>query len=154
MRADDKSYAKSLWANVKSYMDVCNLGIAVFEQITDDNFNPNISIELGYMISQNKDVLLLKDQRLQALPTDIVGQLYKPFDSYNIETTVALSIKQWLRDIGVAKSPAERMLLFVSYGGTCRCAMAKVVLEQILGKRTLPYRLRIISVALCFWRNR
>ena len=150
LRADDKSYAQSLWANVRSYMNACNLGIVVFEQIDDMDFNPNVSIELGYMLSQNKEVLLLKEKRLKALPTDIVGQLYKSFDSYNIEDTIGLSINEWLRDIGIAKSSTERILLFVSYGGTCRCAIAKIIFEQIIAKRTLPYRLRILSVAHAF----
>ena len=147
LRADDKSYAQSLFANIRSYMNACNRGIAVFEQIDDTDFNPNVSIELGYMISQGKKVLLFKEKRLKALPTDIVGQLYKPFDSYDIQTTIDSGINEWLRDIGVAKSPAEKRILFISYGGTCRCAIAKTILEKILSKRTLPYRLRTFSVA-------
>ena len=35
-------------------------------------------------------------------------------------------IRQWLQDIGVAKCSGERLVIFVSRGGTCRCAMAKV----------------------------
>ena len=38
-------------------------------------------------------------------------------------------------------------MLFVSYGGTCRCAIAKVILEQLLQGRQLPYRLRVESIA-------
>lgn len=150
LRADDKSYADSLWANVKAYIDACDSGIAVFEQIEDETFNPNISLELGYMMAQQKPVLLLKEKHLKALPTDIVGQLYKVFDSYAIGTTVPPRILEWLRDIGIAKSPAERMVLFVSYGGTCRCAMAKVTVDQALARRNLPYRLRVVSVAYAF----
>jgi protein-tyrosine-phosphatase len=147
LRADDKSYASSLWANVKSYMDACNLGIAVFEQMDDVDFNPNVSLELGYMIAQGKPVLILKEKQLKTLPTDVVGQLYRTFDSFNIQSTVRQSVLEWLRDVGIAKSPAERLLLFVSYGGTCRCAMAKIALERALANRRLTYPLRIMSVA-------
>lgn len=150
LRADDKSYADSLWANVRSYMDACASGIAIFEQIDDDDFNPNVSLELGYMRAQAKPVLLLKEKRLKSLPTDVAGQLYRSFDSYDIHSSVPPSINEWLRDIGIAKSTAERLLLFVSYGGTCRCAMAKVALEQSLKGRHLPYRLRVMSVAHAF----
>lgn len=150
LRADDKSYASSLWANVKSYMDACSLGIAVFEQIDDAYFNPNVSLELGYMLAQDKPVLILKEKRLQTLPADIVGQLYRTFDIFDIHSTVNKCISEWLRDVGIAKSSAERLLLFVSYGGTCRCAMAKVALEQALAKRRLPYPLRIMSIAYAF----
>lgn len=150
LRADDKSYASSLWANVKSYMDACSLGIAVFEQIDDADFNPNISLELGYMMANDKSVLLLKEKRLKTLPTDVVGQLYHTFDAFDIQSSIQQCVREWLRDVGIAKSRAERLLLFVSYGGTCRCAMAKVVLEQALASRRLPYPLRVMSVAYAF----
>jgi nucleoside 2-deoxyribosyltransferase/protein-tyrosine-phosphatase len=153
LRADDKNYAESIWTNIKSYLDACDMGIAVFEQIEDNDFNPNVSLELGYMMAQKKHVLLLKENRLKALPTDVVGNLYKPFDSHNLSSSIRPSILQWLRDIGVAKFATERVVLFVSYGGTCRCAMAKVALEQALVGRQLPFRLRAISVAYMFGPN-
>lgn len=102
------------------------------------------------MLAQNKPILLLKEKRLKTLPTDVVGQLYRSFDSYDIGSTVQPSIKEWLRDIGIVKSQAERQLLFVSYGGTCRCAMAKIALEQAQKGRHLPYNLRVMSVAHAF----
>lgn len=147
LRADDKAYSDSLWTNVKSYMDACEFGIAVFEQIEDQDFNPNVSLELGYMMAAKKPILLLKERHLKTLPADMLGHLYKPFDSYDVGPTIEPSIREWLRDVGVAKSPNERIVLFVSYGGTCRCAMAKVALEQLLKDRHLPYRLRPVSVA-------
>src|SRR5689334_24260216 len=51
LRADDKSYADWLWASVEAYMAACDFGIAVFEQIDDRDFNPNVSLELGYMLA-------------------------------------------------------------------------------------------------------
>jgi protein-tyrosine-phosphatase len=150
LRADQKTYEDSLWANVKAYMDACELGVAVFEQIDDQDFNPNISLELGYMLAKSRKILLLKESRLKNLPTDIVGQLYKPFDVFHIPETIRLRVQEWLRDVGVAKSPAERLVLFISHGGTCRCAMAKVATKQALKGRNLPYKLRIESVAYEF----
>lgn len=147
LRADDKTYSESLWPNVKSYMDACDFGIAVFEQIEDDDFNPNVSLEVGYMMAAKKPVLLLKERHLKTLPADILGHLYKSFDSYDISSTIQPRIHDWLCDVGIARSPTERIVLFVSYGGTCRCAMAKVALEQVLKGRQLPYRLRAVSVA-------
>lgn len=150
LRADDKAYSESLWPNVKSYMDACDFGIVVFEQIEDDDFNPNVSLELGYMLAEKKRVLLLKERHLKTVPADIVGHLYKPFDSYDIPSSVELRTSEWLRDIGIAKAPNERVVLFVSHGGTCRCAMAKVALDQVLNGRHLPYHLRVVSVAAKF----
>lgn len=150
LRADDKSYADSLWANICAYIEACSMGVAVFEQIHSDDFNPNVSIELGYMMALRKPVLLLKEKHLKSMPTDVVAQLYKPFDSYNIYESAQKSIFEWLKDIGVAKGEAERLVLFVSHGGTCRCAMAKVILLRALSKRQLPFRLRVESVAYHF----
>jgi protein-tyrosine-phosphatase len=147
LRADQKSYTDSLWANVRAYIDACKYGIAVFDQLNDKEINPNVSLEVGYMLALEKPILLLKEQRLQSLPTDLVGHLYRQFDGFDIEATIRLRIKEWLRDVGIAKSPAERLLVFVSYGGTCRCAMAKIATEQALAGRTLDFRLRVESVA-------
>ena len=147
LRADDKTYSESLWSNVKSYMDACDSGVVVFEQIEVADFNPNVSLELGYMMANKKQVLLLKEKHLKALPADVMGHLYKPFDSFAIPGTIRPSVLAWLRDVGVAKSPGERVVLFVSNGGTCRCAMAKMALEQTLKGRHLPYKVRVGSVA-------
>jgi protein-tyrosine-phosphatase len=147
LRADMRFYATELWANVRAYMDACDLGVAIFEQIDQHDFNPNISIELGYMIGRGKKVLLLKEKRLISLPTDITGHLYKEFDSFKMGETVSRCVLEWLRDTGVAKSAGERLVLFVSHGGTCRCAMAKIVLRQALAGRQLPFSLRVESVA-------
>lgn len=150
LRADDRSYSETLWANVKAYMDACDFGIAIFEQVDEKNFNPNVSLELGYMLAKNKGVLLLKDLHLTDMPSDILGHLYKTFDSYHISETIPPKVNDWLRDVGIAKSQAERSVLFISYGGTCRCAMAKVATEQVFKERNLPYRLRIESIAYAF----
>jgi protein-tyrosine-phosphatase len=150
LRADGKTYVDTLWANVTAYIEACDFGIAVFEQIAERDFNPNVSLELGYMMAKGKQVLLLKEARLPSLHSDVVGRLYKSFDAFDIGTTVSAAIRGWLRDIGVAKSRGERLVIFVSYGGTCRCAMAKVVLSQALRGRHLPYRLRTQSIAHAF----
>jgi protein-tyrosine-phosphatase/nucleoside 2-deoxyribosyltransferase len=150
LRADEKNYAEWLWDNVRAYMDACAFGIAVFEQIDEQSFNPNVSLELGYMLAQDKPVLLLKQEHLPSMPSDVVGRLYRPFDAFRITKTTQPQIRQWLQDIGVAKCSGERLVIFVSRGGTCRCAMAKVALNQALRGRHLPYRLRVESVARSF----
>jgi hypothetical protein len=68
------------------------------------------------MMALKKPVLLLKEKRLQPLPADVVGNLYKTFDSYDVSASVRCSVLQWLRDIGIAKSATERVVLLVSYG--------------------------------------
>ncbi len=60
LRADDKEYSDDLFANIKTYMHCCDFGIAIFESITEDEFNPNVSLEVGYMMGLNKPVLSFK----------------------------------------------------------------------------------------------
>ena len=101
LRADDKEYSDDLFANIKTYMHCCDFGISVFERILEDNFNPNVSIEVGYMMGLRKDVCLLKDQTLKDLPTDLMGKLYKQFDPQNIETTLPAQLEKWMEDKGI-----------------------------------------------------
>ena len=103
LRADDKEYLDDLFLNVKTYMHGCDFGIAVFERITRDNFNPNVSLEVGYMFGMGKSVLLLKDKTLQSLQADLAGKLYKPFDTQDVEGSVPAQIEKWLVDKGIVK---------------------------------------------------
>jgi hypothetical protein len=101
LRADDKQYMDDLFPNVKVYMHGCDFGLAVFDRITEDDFNPNVSLEVGYMLGMGKDVLLLKDKTLKSLPTDLTGKLYKEFDTTDIESTMPQQIDKWLSDKGI-----------------------------------------------------
>ena len=101
IRADDIDYTGDLWENVCLYMLGSTYGVAVFEEIDEREFNPNIALELGFMLALNKRCLILKDQRMPKMPTDIVGKLYKEFDTYNIETSVTRSVEAWAHDIGL-----------------------------------------------------
>lgn len=101
LRADDKQYMDDLFPNIKTYMHACDFGIAVFDRITEDDFNPNVSLEVGYMLGMGKSVLLLKDKTLKFLQTDLTGKLYKPFDVTDIESTMPQQIEKWLEDKGL-----------------------------------------------------
>lgn len=83
VRADDKEYAPALLTNIKCYMHGCELGVAIFERIQKQEFNPNVSFELGFMMALPKPVFILKDQTLDTLQTDMVGRLYASFDPHD-----------------------------------------------------------------------
>lgn len=105
-RADTKVYPQDddLWTNVCCYMLGCKFGICVFEQIDSRDFNPNVQIEYGFMRALDKRVLLLKDSRQPDMPTDIVGKVYKPFDSYQIADSVSGRVRSWVeQDLGLPK---------------------------------------------------
>jgi uncharacterized protein YutD len=97
-RADDKEYHEDLFQNVMTYMHGCSFGIAVFERLEKDEFNPNVSLEVGYMRGLRRKICLLKDQTLQTLQTDLMGKLYKSFDPQSPTTTIPEEIEKWLRD--------------------------------------------------------
>jgi hypothetical protein len=110
LRADDRMYPNEgdLWSNICTYMLGCSHAVCVFEDIDERDFNPNVSLEYGFMRALNKPILLLKEKRLPRMPTDIVGKLYRDFDAHNIEPTINRQIIDWcekdLRLSRIAKS--------------------------------------------------
>src|SRR4051794_33263445 len=107
VRADDRDFTGELWSNIEVYMACCNLGVAVFEDIEQRDFNPNVSLELGYMLGRRKRCLLLKEQRLPNLPADVVHRLYKPFDMFDISTSITREILRWV-DVDLGLGGATR----------------------------------------------
>lgn len=102
VRADDRDYTGELWSNIEVHMTCCRFGIAVFEDIESRDFNPNVSLELGYMLGRHKRCLILKEQRLPDLPADVVHRLYKPFDMFNVSQSVSREVARWVDvDLGV-----------------------------------------------------
>jgi len=98
LRADDKIYSDDLFQNIKAYMHHCSFGISLFERINSNYFNPNVSLEVGYMMALKKPILFLKDKTLNSLHTDLVGKLYYEFDFQNSKKTIPKIIDKWLSD--------------------------------------------------------
>lgn len=98
--ARDRTLAPLLWQNVRAYLDACSYGIAVFEKMESLDFNPNVSLELGYLLAQAKPCLLLKEKGMPRLPTDMVGHLYKDFDMESIRGTVTKAVAKWAEEQG------------------------------------------------------
>jgi hypothetical protein len=63
----------------------------------------NLFLEVGYMLGLGKEVLVLKDKTLRALPTDLIGRLYREFDTRSVGNTVPAEVERWLTDKGLAK---------------------------------------------------
>jgi hypothetical protein len=98
VRADDKEYHEDLFPNVRTYLHGCGFGVAVFERIEAEDFNPNVSLEVGYLLAMGKPVCLLKDRTLKTLHTDLVSRLYRTFDPFNPMETIPPEISRWLSD--------------------------------------------------------
>ena len=106
IRADDRDYTGELWTNIEVCMIGSRLGIAVFEDIEERQFNPNVSLELGYMLGRARRCLILKEERLPSLPADVIHRLYKTFDMFNIEESVRAEVLRWIDiDLGALRSP-------------------------------------------------
>jgi len=98
--ARDSDFHEGLWENVKFCMDNSQYGIVIFEDIGGKpTHNPNVALELGYMMALNKRCLILKEESLEALPTDVIGRLYRPFSSYRIRETMGRAIEKWLENV-------------------------------------------------------
>lgn len=97
-RADDKEYTNDLFNNVLTYIHACDFGIAIFDRIEEETYNPNVALEVGYMTAIGKPILFLKDRTLKTLQADLVGKLYKEFDPFNLEGSIPKVIDKWLID--------------------------------------------------------
>ena len=108
--AADKTVKPLLWDNVSTFLLACKYGIAIFtrvekeRQITVDEFNPNVSLELGFYLSRGKKVLILKDKILPKLPTDLVGHLYEEFDLNQSSKEIPKIVRKWISQINKKKA--------------------------------------------------
>lgn len=103
VRANDKEYTDDLWDNVLTYLYGCDYAIAVFDHINYREFNPNVALEVGFLLAQCKRVLLLKDVAISVMPADIVGKIYRPFNTYDPLRSIPPQIKKWLEDYGIGE---------------------------------------------------
>jgi hypothetical protein len=95
--ASDRMIVDDLWSNVLAHMWACRYGIAFFENTHDNGLNYNLTIEVGGMLLSGRRCALLKDQTVPAMPTDLVGQIYKSVDLGRI-ATIQRALHMWIRD--------------------------------------------------------
>ena len=101
LRADLKTYGQSrqIWENLTTYMNGCNYGIAVLENYSSKEFNPNIALEYGYMRALGKQVLLLKENHFDNIRADLLGTIWISFSIFDVETTIDNAIERWVNDL-------------------------------------------------------
>ena len=94
-----------LFTNVGAYMWGCQYGIGLLEDRVDDGLNYNVIAELGSMLMTGRRCALLKDRTAPELPSDFVGQLYKPVDLDDL-ASLGAEIHRWLKeDLGLGPCP-------------------------------------------------
>jgi nucleoside 2-deoxyribosyltransferase len=96
VRADEKHFAPSLIQNVHTFLHCCTFGVAVFERMESDTFNPNVAYEVGFLYALRKPVFLLKDQSLKTLHSDLLGNLYVEFDTHDLKRSLRAAVRRWI----------------------------------------------------------
>lgn len=108
LRADQKDYTNGewLWNNVCVYMESSKFGIAVLENLSSSEFNPNVAIEFGYMKSLGCNILLLKEKSFENIRADLIGRIWKEFSAdseSNVKETIENAIHRWAIDLGLKR---------------------------------------------------
>ena len=112
--ASDRQLAPQLWDNVAAFLLACKYAVAVFTRIDRDNrieeeFNPNVSLELGFCLSRGRDVLILKDSPLKRLQTDLVGHLYEEFSLNQVTRQLPRIVRRWAKNIRKKENTSSKM---------------------------------------------
>jgi hypothetical protein len=83
--ASDRQLDDDLFGNIAAHMWACRYGIALFEDRRKRGLNENMLIEVGSMLITGRRCALLKDKSIKKMPTDFVGQIYKPVDFLDLD---------------------------------------------------------------------
>ena len=146
-RADRTETHDLLFTNVEHHMEHCAYGVAVFDTVAASEVSPNVCLELGYMLGQKRKCLLLKERRVPSLQADLSGHVFQEFDADRLEETVQAATFSWLERLGIRKQTHERLVVFVSSGGTCRDPIAKVIATRLLRERAPEESIRFEAMA-------
>lgn len=99
--ASDRQIDDDLWGNVAAHAWACRYGIGLFEDRVGEGINHNLTIEIGSMLMTGRRCALLKDVTAPDLPTDLIGQIFKPIDFDN-SSRVSAEIHRWAaEDLGL-----------------------------------------------------
>lgn len=101
--ATEYTFHDELWRNIKEYMDNCDFGVVVIDNFTpdDDNqFNPNVFLEIGYLLAISKPILILIQNSLtRKIPTDMRPFIYETFDALDINSDKLKNIiNKWIQN--------------------------------------------------------
>lgn len=103
--ASDRQLDDDLLGNVAAYMWACQFGIGILEDRLKRGLNYNVLTEIGAMLMTGRRCALLKDKTSPALPTDLIGQIYKSID-VDDTTSLGKKIHEWAaEDLNLGKCP-------------------------------------------------
>lgn len=108
VRAKDAEYHDNIYENVRTYMYGCGMGVAVFDRIEKEHHNPNVALEVGYMLALRKPVCILKEKSVSALQSDLAGHLYREFDLDNLARSVRDALAGWIATKRPSPTPRQQ----------------------------------------------
>lgn len=114
LRADDKVYSDDVLANIETYLYGCHFAVAVHDRFLSDEHNANVALEVGYCLGMGKPVCLLKEHTVRALPSDLQGRIYVPFDGSKIEESLSAVVPKWLADNGLPANATTELATSLS----------------------------------------
>lgn len=108
-------YSDKLFQNIQVFMHGCDFGIGLYTNDSDKTkdekikINPNLSLEVGYMLAIGKPVCILKERELKKMNIDLADRLYCEFDE-NDNDALSEVIKQWLENKGFLSNVSGQIL--------------------------------------------
>lgn len=103
--ASDRQLDDDLFGNIAAHMWACRYGVALFEDRLGRGLNENMIIEVGSMVITGRRCALLKDTTIEKMPTDFVGQIYKPVDFADV-SEICEEMHGWAaNDLGLGPCP-------------------------------------------------
>lgn len=94
---DENTFHDDLWENVNVYLDCCVAAVAFFEKKPFKSFNPNVALEVGYMLGRGKKVFIIKDKRIKDLPTDLKGKICYDYDGCGNNNSLEVKLDEWMQ---------------------------------------------------------
>lgn len=100
--AKDQQLDDDLLGNVAAHMWACRYGIGILENRAGKGLNYNVVIELGAMLMTGRRCAFIRDTVTSPdVPSDFVGQLYKPLDLEDLDS-LRSTIHRWVaHDLGL-----------------------------------------------------
>lgn len=87
-------YHQGLWDNVEAYLFCCRSGVAIVENKCQNEFNPNVAMEWGWLRAMNKKVLYLIEEDFKHI-ADTAGLLYGKFSWDNPQPGIVEAINRY-----------------------------------------------------------
>jgi len=104
-----------LFANISGLMHCCDFGIGIFfdDSKKGNAINPNLALEVGYMLGIGKKICYLKDNSLPQLPVDLISKIYTKYKKTKTAKgkdipVMTDALMKWIQDVSKELKIEER----------------------------------------------